>query len=584
MSMSSLSKTLSVCTLLTLSLGAPALATEYYVKAGASGKGTSKEDAAPVLAPILAAAERGDVIHVAEGEYYGRLDAGEFAINVPELTLVGGYTGDFASRDPFKHPTILRRKPGVKANYTQVLGGIVGCDPDAHGIGQKVGASGLILDGFYIDGTTRNVYSGPGPRLGQQGSWKEPLIKLVTSDFHMTTDVKIRNCVFLNGYYQGIYVKWQGAGNEVTNCLFVNCSITGIDGTGAVVFAGGVDPRVLVKNNTVTCFYSHDKAQLAHGVSVGAKGRMDVQDNVFAYLQAPANGVASGRGGSCSITGNVFWFTSDADAIIKAQNEAGIGAGGGDEEEEEEEEAPKKGSGLTGNVKQDPGFEINADFFNTLSTYGIIFGKFPVADMNAKRKELGLNDDLKTGGNTGGPEWAAYMRPYPTEDWAAIPTHFVSKIAGKGIQLAGPFATYTQRASTLPGAVSAGKDEYEAVEWADLMDKSKLAALDGKKVKLKIGLDPRKEVWYLSDMGVTDMNYVSFVGRMPGKTSENLSEKISVYALLGTGAAQRYNEFGNKNVRKKSWKDGTWIRGVIYAKGQGKVPASIVIDYMGKVN
>ena len=582
-----LSQTLGVCTLLSLCLATPALATEWYVKAGASGKGSSKADPAPVLAPILAAAERGDVIHVAEGEYYGRLDAGEFAINVPDLTLVGGYTADFSARDPFKHPTVLRRKPGVVANYTQVLGGIIGCDPDAHGIGQKVSASGLILDGFYLDATTRNKYAGPGPRLGQQGSWKDPIVKLVTSDFHMTTDIKIRNCVFLNGYYQAIYVKWQGNQNEVSNCLFVNCSISGIDGTGAAQFAGGVSPRVLVKNNTLTSFYSHDKAQMAHAVSIGAKGRMEVQNNVFAYLQNPGSGVVSGRGGACSITGNVFWFTSDADAIMKAQSEAGIGAasGGDEEEEEEEEEAPKKkGKGLEGNVKQDPGFKMNLDFFNTLSTFGIIFGKFPVDEMNAKRQELGLSSDLKTGGNTGGPEWVAYMRPYPTDDWAAIPTHFTTEIAGKGFQIAGPFATYAERVSNLPGAVSGKKDEYEEVQWADLMDKTKLSALDGKKVKFKIGIDPRKEVWYLSDMGVTDMHYVSFVGRMPGNTGENLSEKISVYALLGTGAAQRFNDHGNKNVRKKSWKDGTWIRGVIYAKGQGKVPASIVIDYMSKVD
>ena len=557
----------------------PAFAREYFVSAGGEGKGLSKEAPAGRLDLILKGALRGDVIHVSQGEYYGRDLTGEFALNVPDLTLIGGYTADFSSRHPFKNPTVLRRKPGVKANYTQVLGGIVGCDPQAHAVGKKIDCSGLILDGFFLDGTTRNVYIGPGPRLGQGGSWKEPLLKLVTSDQHMTRDVKIRNCVFVNGYYQGIYVKWQGAGNEVSNCLFVNCSIAGIDATGAAQFPGGVEPELLVKNNTVACFYSHDKAQLAHGFKAGSKGKYRVQDNVFAYLSAPANGIAGG--GEVSASGNVLWFTSDAEKVVRDQANAGVGGSDDEEEEEEEEEESAPAAPSGGNLNQDPGFACDAGFFDALTGFGILFNKFPAESMNEKRAELGMAP-RKPGGNSGGPELRAYMRPYP-QDWAKIPPAFVSKLAGKGIQLEGPFASYSERPCELLGATPGKKEEYQKVEWSDLSDKAKLKSLDGKKVKFKVGLNPRKERWNLEKQGVTPLDYVAFELRMPGKTSENLSEKIMGYAVLGTRAAERFNRYGGRKARKKSWKSGTWVRGVIYAKGMGKFPASIVVDYVGKV-
>ena len=561
----------------------PGFATEFYVSAGASGDGKTKAAPAGRLELVLQAALRGDVIHVSEGDYHGRNDTGEFALKVPDLTLVGGYTKDFSARDPFKHPTVLRRKPGVTANYTQVLHGIIGVDPQAHATGKQVSVSGLILDGFFLDGTTRNVYIGPGPRLGQGGSWKEPLLKLVTSDKHMTTDIKIRNCVFVNGYYQGVYVKWQGAGNEVSNCLFVNCSIAGIDATGAAQFPGGVEPQLLVKNNTVACFYSHDKAQLAHGFKAGSKGKYRVVDNVFAYLSAPANGVVGGD--HVTTQGNVFWFTSDAKKVMADQAGAASGAASSDddEEEEEEEEEPGGGSGGAsgGNLNQDPGFKCDEGFFNALTGFGIIFNKFQAEPMNAKRAELGM-PPRKSGGNSGGPEFRAYMRPYP-QDWAKIPSDLQSTLEGKGFQAAGPFATYSERPSKLLGAVAGSKDAYQAVEWSDLKDKAKLKALDGKLVKFKVGFNPRKERWNLQKQGVTSNDYIAFELRMPGKTGENLSEKIMGYAVLGSKAAKRFNQYGGKKARKKSWRAGAWIRGTLYAKGSGKYPASIVVDYVGKV-
>lgn len=571
---------LSLAALTALALAAPASADQFWVKAGASGDGKTKEAPAGELHPILNIARRGDVIHVAQGEYNGRDQKGEFKLEAPYLTLLGGYSDDFSERHPFKHPTVLKRKEGVKANYTEVLNGLLGVDPDAHGDGRRVTCTGLIVDGFFFDSSTRNQYGGPGPGLAQGGSWKEPVIKLLTAEDPLAGNLTIRNCVFVNCYYQGIYAKWFGE-NEVSNCLFVNCSIAGIDGTGAKP-----DSKLTIKNCTLAGFYSHDKAQMAHGVICNA-GTYVIQDNVFAYLSAPANGVR-GEGDKVTVSGNVFWFTNDAEKIARDQNTAASGAGARrDDEEEEEEESGKNtpAGGATGNVNEDPEFKCDKEWFDSLTTFGIVFNKFPAETMNAQRAKLGLDARKAGGGSDGKPELMAFMRPYPTSDWTALVPQWVAKQAGKGVQLDGPFKSdYAERPAPedMLGAVPGGKDDYQEISWDDLVGQAKKGDLDGKRVKLKVGLGPLQTRWDLKDKGVEGGNYMAFELRKPGNTNENLPEKIMGYAVMGSSVSERFNEHGQKNKRKETWKEGVWIRGIIHQAGQGKTPWSIVVDYMGK--
>ena len=570
----------------------PVHSKEYWVKAGSSGDGQSKQSPSARLQPLLASAHRGDMFHVAQGEYNGRDLTGEFSIDVPELTLIGGYNDDFSTRNPFKYPTVLKRKKGVRTNYTNVVGGIIGQKPDAHKNGQVFSASGLIIDGFFLDGTSRNVYSGPGPHLGQGGSWKEPLMKMTSATEFSTANMKIRNSVFVNGYYQGIYVKWQGDQNEVTNNLFVNCSIAGIDATGALPQRSGTggqypETKLLVKNNTIAAFYSHDKAQMAHGFKAGSNGMNRVENNVFAYLSQPASGVV--RNSNTSVIGNVFWFTNDAEKLLRDQDIVNSSAGSNDDEEEEEEEGSLDNVALTsGNLNQAPGFTktMDPEFFNALTSFGIVYNKFKQEPMNKVRTTLGMTARESGRGFDGHPEYAAFMRPYPTEDLAAIPTAFVSDIKGKGIRIDGPFETYTPRTEwqKLAGAVAGKKIEYQEIKWQDLKGKTNAQNLDGKKVKFKVGFNPNKigsSAFKLN--GINAVNYIALELRMPGSSNENVSQKIMAYTVQGSKPSERFNNYGSKQMRKKTWAKGVWVRGVIHAKGSGSYPYSLVVDYIGKL-
>lgn len=53
----------------------------------------------------------------------------------------------------------------------------------------------------------------------------------------------------MNNYYQGLLVKYWGEHNEVTNCLFVNCSIAGVDGASAQASKTAPTTKLHVKNS-----------------------------------------------------------------------------------------------------------------------------------------------------------------------------------------------------------------------------------------------------------------------------------------------------------------------------------------------
>src|SRR5687768_16594369 len=98
--------------LLATSLTGPARARDWFVRAGAEGGDGSRER--PFADPWqpLERCEAGDAIHVAGGEYAGRLGAGFWVIPFDRVQLVGGYDAGFAARDPWKHTTRLVWKGG----------------------------------------------------------------------------------------------------------------------------------------------------------------------------------------------------------------------------------------------------------------------------------------------------------------------------------------------------------------------------------------------------------------------------------------------------------------------------------------
>ncbi len=576
-------------------------ATVYYVKAGATGKGKSKAEPAGSVAAILAKVRRGDVVNVAAGEYNGPGGTGEFCVNVPNLSLVGGWNADFSERNPFTNVTILRRKAGVTTNYNKTKGGIICTDPQAHKWRMSTGCSGLIVDGFLIDGSTRNVYTGSNVRLGAQGSWKESLIKLNAALPYSTSNIKIRNCILMNCYNMAIEIKWMGDQNEVVNCLMINNMIAGVDCRAAQKGMGGPKAikgypatKVRMAGSTVAFNWVHDKAQMANGIMFGGNGTFVVENNVFAWL-AGKKGAEAVRGAGRaqdSVSGNVLWLTCDANSILEKQTTAAQMGGDDDEDEEEEEEEEEESGGgsgggpIVGNVIADPGFSSRMDktWFLNFSGRAGREGLFPFEPLNAARAKHDLGPITKLG-QAMPPEECAWGLQYPTEIEKIIPV-FVADQAGKGFQTDATFETYEERLEAdLVGGKPGPKADYTEIQFDDLSKKSANPPKDGAKIKLKVTLRTMGERYGEQKLGYTADNYVQVEMGKPGEsTSGNTTNKFFAYLARGSQANNRWNQFGNKKVNAAT-KGGIWIRGTLLASRQpanSKYPYVIVVDFIGK--
>jgi hypothetical protein len=89
------------------SAGARPTGRDWFVRAGATGGDGSKDKPFKDPWQALEKVEAGDSVHVAEGEYFGKLKVGKWKVAMPYVALIGGYDKDFTERNPWKHPTRL---------------------------------------------------------------------------------------------------------------------------------------------------------------------------------------------------------------------------------------------------------------------------------------------------------------------------------------------------------------------------------------------------------------------------------------------------------------------------------------------
>lgn len=90
-----------------LLLSSPALAADWYVSAQSAGGSGTKADPLRSIQQAVNRAAAGDTVHVAAGLYLESV-----MIEGKRLTLLGGYTPDFNSRDPWTHVTTVQAGSG----------------------------------------------------------------------------------------------------------------------------------------------------------------------------------------------------------------------------------------------------------------------------------------------------------------------------------------------------------------------------------------------------------------------------------------------------------------------------------------
>ena len=249
----------------------PQAGRDRFVRAGASGGDGSRE--APFRDPFqaLEKAEEGDRIHVAEGDYTGRLRSGEWRIPVKHLTLLGGYNADFTARDPWRHPARFVLTPETRDKGV----------PGRPVLTVEDSCEGLVLDGFVFDGSTYNSYTDEGS-LDVGRSHSAALLDLRAGPGSLT----VRNCTFVNAGSSAVQIS--GGSGIFENNLVVNTS-----GTAVRLQTAGAGPWTVCDNTILFAADPTARASAGHSTTgclleISGRAAVRVRSNVLAF----ADGVA----------------------------------------------------------------------------------------------------------------------------------------------------------------------------------------------------------------------------------------------------------------------------------------------------
>ncbi|MBN1426277.1 right-handed parallel beta-helix repeat-containing protein [Candidatus Fermentibacteria bacterium] len=529
-------------------------AADIYVKASDDMGSGAKEAPYGALWRALERAVRGDVIHVAQGTYHSKGGSGAFVVKVPNLTLAGGYNGDFSVRNPFKYFTILERAEDYRGDWTGLPEGLIaGHQHEDH--------SGMVVDGFVLNSKSRNSYLADGSKILPKDSWKGEL-------FHANNaNIKILNCILLNPYGDGIYAAWQGADNEISNCFVLNTFYAAIETRSAQ--PGGV---VSIKNNTILFGWSQPGKGGSMGVFVGRQGKTILENNIIGFLQTEGGeagyAVSNTFGNDETVMKNNMFFQCQGGYYkYMDMNTQNLLMWKPDELEDlNENPMDYMLDEAEGNMEADPKLLPDKVYFDRFGAFVASEpGKLNMDFLNQWRASVGL--PLQAAQGTARQNWGM---AYPLE--AVIP-NLVSKLPGKGVQLDGPFAHYSSEAAASPAK------DYVQVSF-DVFKKGSptVKKYQGDPVMFTAGLGQTSMTWLVASAPRTDYDCVKLL--KPSET-DMTRDYVYGYLLKGSPAAKMWDRLFKK---RDNYPDGVTIKGTAWYAGNDNYtyPAGIIVDAVSK--
>lgn len=519
-----------------------------YVKAGAAGDGT-KEAPYGEFWNALSKCVRGDIIHVAAGTYNGKGGSGAFIVKVPNLTLVGGYNGDFSQRNPFKFFTILERAADYRGDWTGLPEGII---EGKH----RTDHSNLTVDGFVLNSKSRNAYK-PNGDINPRKSWKGTL-------FHAySQNIKIRNSILLNPYGDGIYCTWAGKENEISNCFILNTFYTAVSTRSAQG-----NSIIKIKNNVIGFVWTQPGKGGGTSIIVGNQGQIILENNIFMFNQAFA--VNNGFGNEDTILKNNIFFQcqggyykfmdEDGQNLLmwKSQDLAKLN---NDAESYMLLESGK-------NSDKDPGLKPDKDYYEKFTNFVASKpGKLNMDLLNKWRRSVGLPLQAEPGSPR--KNWGM---AYPLK--AVIPD-LVPRITGVGAAVKSSFEQYEAEA-----AADISKDYKEVAFDTFKKGAAGVKNLKGLPVSFKAGLGDRKYTFLVKSAPRTDYDCVMLL--RPG---EKVFTRKFVYGYLlkGSEAHKRWQKYLKKRDNYNA-AGGIVIKGEAWYAGSEaySYPVGVIIDSISR--
>jgi hypothetical protein len=432
---------------------------DWFVVMGATGGDGSKEK--PFRDPwqALEKCEAGDSIHVAEGEYYGKLKIGQWKIDTTFISLIGGYDKEFKERNPWTHPTLLFCPLDFKGT---MRGGYM-----VYGEGDHTGA---VVDGFIFDKKTVNKYFENGDIDRDRSDAREHL-------WLFYPDIVIRNCVFLNGRGGALRVS---NGATIENNIFINH----MDKT-IVLTKGHTAAPATIRNNTLMFSwetkFGEGRGRGGHLLRLESDTRAIVDNNVFEFADNDAVQLALTGVNEIVLTNNVFshnlWSAVQQmtqNVVVDASNFKQLADLGF-----------KK---CEGNELLSSGCPVDEKFFDVyLNRTAYVPGKVTEDEWNQFRELLG-QPVISTGGK--GPE--GFM---PLYDWKSaiqlVPKNVKCKAGARPAGQTVKFEGVERKEETF---------EYAESSWDVAKNRDAWDKLDGKRVWLKVAIKPVDNQYQLDDI------------------------------------------------------------------------------------
>ena len=217
----------------------------FYVSVTTGGSSRSadgsKEKPYKDLQVAMDKAAPNTLILVAEGNYLGTSDQGYLEMKIP-VSIQGGYSTDFSTRNVLKHRTTIQPTPecnGLSGSRALLSIG----DPNKPRTFEITGE--IVIDGIIFDKGMSNGYhpqegkpegvetgmllhaptDGVNNGIQKVKSVEQPLIYLANCSGNVT----IQNCVFINGTNYGIRGNWAGGNWKITNNLFINNAFAAVE-------------------------------------------------------------------------------------------------------------------------------------------------------------------------------------------------------------------------------------------------------------------------------------------------------------------------------------------------------------------
>ena len=305
---------------------------DFYVSQAIGKKKAPGTKEAPfkAISDAVKKAKPGDTIHMAEGNYTGKLGTSEIVIDKP-VTLIGGYSKDFSARDITKYPTMIQpknEKNDTKGQSVVTLKLPNGKGPD------------MVIDGLVIDQGYMNSYHAVKgkPEGVETGMWLKPP-QFNSKDKFPSADVYsiyketqnryegnliIRNCIIANAGNFGINISHYSGTVTIVNNVFIACRMMSCAVSCSNRNAGAV--KCEFANNTVLFTWSRtdDLGDMGYGFECMTGVTSNIHHNIFG-LNVFA-GVKNDKGDSktkkIKLDNNVFFLNKIADVTaVKSPNQ-----------------------------------------------------------------------------------------------------------------------------------------------------------------------------------------------------------------------------------------------------------------------